>query len=204
MSPTAALAPMRSRVSAAPMSSTGAPATTFFMATLLAATNTIVSSQFITGLNTPVAGSFTSADPGFLYFVEKSTEIIWRVDASTGVRTTFLDIPQTDFSSDGERGVLGLAFHPDYATNGRFFVYLTDPQGDIQVREYSRSENTAVANTASTLVIEIDRGNESNHNGGWIGFSPEDGYLYFATGDGGAVVAIQTTTHRTLTHCREN
>lgn len=150
------------------------------------ATNTIVSSAFITGLNTPVAGASTPGDPGFLYFVEKGTGIIWRVDAASGARTTFLDIPQGDFNSDGEQGVLGLAFHPDYAANGRFFVYLADAQGDIQVREYSRSANPAVANTTSTLVIEIERpGSDTNHIGGWLGFSPEDGYLYFGTGDGG-------------------
>src|SRR5690606_5055251 len=132
------------------------------------------------------AGASTPGDPGFLYFVEKGTGVIWRVDASTGARTTFLDIPQGDFNADGEQGVLGLAFHPDYAANGRFFVYLADAQGDIQVREYSRSADPAVANTASTLIIEIERpGSATNHIGGWIGFSPEDGYLYFAPGDGG-------------------
>lgn len=151
------------------------------------ATGTIVASTFITGLAAPVAGASTSADPGFLYFVEKGTGIIWRVDAGTGARTTFLDIPQGEFNSSGERGVLGLAFHPDYVSNGRFFVYLTDTEGDIQIREYTRSANPAIANTTWTLITEIARNPSlDNHNGGWIGFSPEDGYLYFATGDGGS------------------
>ncbi|MEQ1489391.1 MAG: PQQ-dependent sugar dehydrogenase [Terricaulis sp.] len=150
------------------------------------ATNTIVSSVFVSGLNTPVAATSTPADPGFLYVMEKGTGVIWRIDTASGARTTFLDIPQSEFTSDGERGALGLAFHPDYATNGRFFVYLTDAQGDIQIREYSRSGNPAVANTSWSLVTEIARNPaNNNHNGGWIGFSPEDGYLYFATGDGG-------------------
>jgi len=147
------------------------------------ATNAIVVSTFITGLNTPVAGASTPGDPGFLYFLEKGSGVIWRVDATTGARTTFLDIPQNEFSAENERGALGLAFHP--TDNSRFFVYLTDAEGDIQIREYSRSADPAVANTSWTLITEIDRGTANNHVGGWLGFSPEDGYLYFAPGDGG-------------------
>jgi len=144
-------------------------------------------STFATGFSQPVAAAATEADAGFLYVVEKGSGIIWRVDASNGTRTTFLDIPNNEFLADGERGVLGLAFHPDYAENGRFFVYLTDAQGDIQVREYTRSADPAVANTTFSVVIEIPKQTGfSNHNGGWIGFSPDDGYLYIATGDGGS------------------
>jgi hypothetical protein len=146
----------------------------------------IIATPLVTGLSQPVAGASTDADPGLLYIVEKGTGVIWRVNADTGARTTFLDIPQDQFISNGERGVLGLAFHPDYDTNGRFFVFLTDPQGDLQVREYARSSNPAVALTTFSNVIEVPKQTgESNHNGGWIGFSPEDGFLYIATGDGG-------------------
>lgn len=135
----------------------------------------------------PVAGAATAADPGFLYIVAKDTGVILRVDAATGASSTFLDIPNGEFLGGGERGVLGLAFHPDYAENGRFFVYLTDAQGDLQIREYHRSESDpTVADAAFTVVMEIPKQTGfSNHNGGWIGFSPEDGYLYIATGDGG-------------------
>ncbi|HYD73405.1 MAG TPA: M10 family metallopeptidase C-terminal domain-containing protein, partial [Candidatus Binatia bacterium] len=132
-------------------------------------------------------GAATPADAGFLYIVQKDTGVIFRVDEATGARTTFLDVQDTLFSGGGERGVLGLAFHPNYSGNGRFFVFLTDPQGDLQVREYHRSStDPAVADNASTLVIEIPKQTGfTNHNGGWIGFSPDDGYLYVATGDGG-------------------
>jgi len=150
------------------------------------ASSAINVSVFATGFSQPVAAAATAADPGFLYVVEKASGIIWRVDAASGARTTFLDIPNAQFLADGERGVLGLAFHPEYESNGRFFVCLTDAQGDIQVREYTRSANPAVANTTFSVVIEVPKQTgESNHNGGWIGFSPEDGYLYIATGDGG-------------------
>jgi glucose/arabinose dehydrogenase len=146
----------------------------------------IVSTPVAAGLNVPVAAAATTADPGFLYVVEKETGVIWRLNPDTGVRAVFLDIADSAFASDGERGVLGLAFHPQYAANGRFFVYLTDAQGDIQVREYARSANPVVANTSSSLIIEVPKQTGfSNHNGGWLGFSPTDGHLYIATGDGG-------------------
>ncbi|HYD86448.1 MAG TPA: PQQ-dependent sugar dehydrogenase [Vitreimonas sp.] len=150
------------------------------------ASSAINVSVFASGFAQPVAAASTAADPGFLYVVEKASGVIWRVDASSGSRTAFLDIPNAQFLADGERGVLGLALHPDYESNGRFFVCLTDAQGDIQVREYTRSADPAVANTSFSVVIEIPKQTGfSNHNGGWIGFSPEDGHLYIATGDGG-------------------
>lgn len=150
------------------------------------ATGEITATVLASGLDAPVAAAVTAADPGFLYVVGKGTGVIWRVDETTGARTTFLDIPNAEFSADGERGVLGLAFHPNYQSNGRFFVFLTDPQGDLLVREYHRSSNPAIAETTFSQVIEIPKQTGfSNHNGGWIGFSPSDGYLYISTGDGG-------------------
>lgn len=145
----------------------------------------ITSSVFTTGLSQPVAADSTPGDPGFLYVAEKSSGIIWRIDEATGNRSVFLDVPNTEFLSDGERGVLGVTFHPEYETNGRFYVFLTDTQGDLQVREYTRSADPAVANTTFTTLIDIPHRDASNHNGGWIAFSPADGYLYIATGDGG-------------------
>jgi Ca2+-binding RTX toxin-like protein len=147
----------------------------------------ITATRIATGLAQPVAAQAAPGDPGFLYVVEKATGIIQRVNVETGARSTFLDIPNTEFLSDGERGVLGIAFHPDYVANGRYFVFLTDAQGDLQVREYARSTaNPAVSDTAARLILEIPKQTGfNNHNGGWIGFSPVDGYLYISTGDGG-------------------
>ncbi len=145
----------------------------------------ITSAVFTTGLSQPVAADSTPGDPGFIYVAEKASGIIWRIDEATGNRSVFLDVPNTEFLSDGERGVLGITFHPEYETNGRFYVFLTDTQGDLQVREYTRSADPAVANTTFTTLIDIPHRDASNHNGGWIAFSPTDGYLYIATGDGG-------------------
>lgn len=151
------------------------------------AVSTITVSSFTTGLAQPVAAATAPGDDGFFYVVEKASGIIWRVNDDTGARTQFLDIPNAQFLSNDERGVLGLAFHPEYVSNGRFFVYLTDAEGDIQIREYTRSANPAVANTTFSIVIEVPKQTGfANHNGGWIDFSPVDGYLYIATGDGGS------------------
>ncbi len=126
-------------------------------------------------------------DDGFVYALRKDVGDIVRINTATGAQSTFLDIPNAQFSSGGERGVLGLAFHPDYDANGRFFVFLTNPAGNIEVREYARSAgNPALADPTvpSRTIITIPHPTFANHNGGSLAFGP-DGYLYIATGDGG-------------------
>ena len=88
-------------------------------------------------------------------------------------------------STGGERGLLSMAFAPDYATSGKFYVYFTDAGGDIRIEEYRRSSNPDRADPATRrLVLTIEHSSEDNHNGGQLQFGP-DGYLYAATGDGG-------------------
>lgn len=97
----------------------------------------------------------------------------------------FLDIADV-VESDGEMGLLGLAFHPDYQANGRFFVNYTrgNPQR-TRISEFERSTNDPnVADiTSEVVVLEFDQPRQ-NHNGGQLAFGP-DGYLYIAVGDGG-------------------
>jgi len=86
---------------------------------------------------------------------------------------------------NGERGLLSMAFHPDYKNNGLFFVYYTNTQGDIEISRYKVSDNPNRADTNTRkIIITIPHRAAANHNGGKISFGP-DGYLYFATGDGG-------------------
>jgi glucose/arabinose dehydrogenase len=95
----------------------------------------------------------------------------------------FLDINGL-VSSGGEQGLLGLAFHPDYATNGLFYVSYTDTGGDSKIVEYAVSADPDVADASTArLIIEVDQP-YGNHNGGMILFAP-DGYLLFGLGDGG-------------------
>src|SRR5262245_25219923 len=85
------------------------------------ATGEIVSTVALSGLSQPVAAEVTPADPGFIYVLQKDTGVILRINVDTGAGTTFLDIPQSQMAIGGERGALNIAFHPDYAENGRFF-----------------------------------------------------------------------------------
>ena len=87
----------------------------------------------------------------------------------------------------GERGLLSMTFAPDYATSGLFYVYMVarQPLGEIQIREYRRSAaNADRADPTGRIVFRATHNEESNHNGGQVEVGP-DGYLWFATGDGG-------------------
>jgi glucose/arabinose dehydrogenase len=98
----------------------------------------------------------------------------------------FLDISSI-VQAGGERGLLSMAFAPNYARSGRFYVYFTDHTGDIRIRQYRRSSGNAnVADPGSGRnVIRIRHREFANHNGGQLQFGP-DGFLYFGTGDGGS------------------
>jgi glucose/arabinose dehydrogenase len=100
--------------------------------------------------------------------------------------TPFLDITGK-VRDGGEEGLLSVAFHPQYATNGHFYVYYTDNNGDLLIERYtapSATANVADAATART-IIGIPHPGNSNHNGGQLTFG-QDGFLYIGTGDGGA------------------
>jgi Glucose / Sorbosone dehydrogenase/S-layer homology domain len=128
---------------------------------------------------------------GRLFVVQQTGQIrIWT--GSQLLSTPFLDTTGISSACDptngcGERGLLGLAFHPSYKTNGLFYVYYTrQSDGAIQIARYHVSANPNVADAASALVlITIPHPTFANHNGGQIVFGP-DGYLYAGTGDGGS------------------
>jgi Ca2+-binding RTX toxin-like protein len=132
-----------------------------------------------------LALSSAPGDDGFVYALRKDTGDIIRIDTTTGAQSTFLDIPNNQFSTQSERGVLNVVFHPDYASNGRFFVYLTNPTGNIELREYARSADPAAATaTPVQTILTIPHAEFANHNGGSLAFGP-DGNLYIGVGDGG-------------------
>ncbi|HXV17044.1 MAG TPA: PQQ-dependent sugar dehydrogenase, partial [Gemmatimonadaceae bacterium] len=96
----------------------------------------------------------------------------------------FLDIADR-VKSGGEQGLLSVAFHPDYRSNGFFYVNFTDRSGNTRVERFKVSANPDVADAASSkLVIGIDQP-YANHNGGLVMFGP-DGMLYIGMGDGGS------------------
>jgi glucose/arabinose dehydrogenase len=117
-----------------------------------------------------------------LFVVEKEGRI--RIIAGGTVRAEpFLDISER-VASEGERGLLGLAFYPDYVSSGRFAVNYTDVAGDTRIATFRVTADPNVADPASEqLLLGVDQP-FANHNGGQVAFGP-DGYLYIALGDGG-------------------
>lgn len=126
------------------------------------------------------------AEPGSnRMFVVQQNGIIRIVDGTTTIATPYLNIAYLINTSGSERGLLSLAFHPDYLTNGYLFVYYTNLAGDITIARYSRDElSPDSASVLSGVVLLTIPKPFSNHNGGKLNFGP-DGKLYFATGDGG-------------------
>ena len=143
---------------------------------------------------TPFASSFSAptdivnAGDSRLFVVEQSGHI--RVVQSDGsvLGPDFLDVSSL-ISFGGEEGLLGLAFHPHYMSNGFFYVYYTNPSGNIAIARYSVSGSPATSNVADPMsgqvLLTIPHPTNTNHNGGDLIFGP-DGYLYMGTGDGGA------------------
>ncbi|MCH8343186.1 MAG: PQQ-dependent sugar dehydrogenase [Planctomycetes bacterium] len=98
----------------------------------------------------------------------------------------FLDLTDLVVSGPNEQGLLGLAFHPDFETNGFFYVnYTRTPDGDTVVARYAVSADPDVADPDSVQPVMLVEQPTNHHNAGWIGFGPNDGYLYIALGDGG-------------------
>ena len=145
----------------------------------------ITATLVASGFSSPVFATSAPGDPNRLYIVEKDLGRIVLLDLSTGVRSTFLSIPTSQLTTGGEQGLLSLAFHPAYASNGQFFVNLVNANGDVEVRSYTRSAgNPDVANPTGATVITVPHPGQTNHNGGTVAFGP-DGYLYISIGDGG-------------------
>ncbi|WP_324067227.1 MAG: PQQ-dependent sugar dehydrogenase [Flavobacterium sp.] len=143
---------------------------------------TIALQSFATGFSEPL--EIAHAGDSRLFVVQKGG-LIRIVNANGSVNATpFLNISSL-VSTVSERGLLGLAFHPNYATNGYFFINYSNTSGDTVIARYSvNSGNPGVANTTGTILMTITQP-YSNHNGGSIKFGP-DGYLYIGMGDGGS------------------
>lgn len=121
-----------------------------------------------------------------LFVVEQPGRIlVIDSDAAEPEAQVFLDIRNLITSSGGEQGLLGLAFHPEYAENGLFYVNYTDRTGTVIARYRRQTENLRTADPASgQILLQFDQP-YGNHNGGHLAFGP-DGYLYIASGDGGS------------------
>ncbi|MCP4684411.1 MAG: glucose dehydrogenase [bacterium] len=138
------------------------------------------------GLQSPVLLTFAPGDTSRLFVVEQSGSIRL-IKSGVTQSTPFLDI-RSRVSSGGERGLLGLAFHPRYSENGFFYVYYTasSPTGQTTVSRFSVSgTNLDSATSSSEQIVLSTHQPEGNHNGGMIAFGPNDSLLYIGLGDGG-------------------
>ncbi|HET9604703.1 MAG TPA: PQQ-dependent sugar dehydrogenase [Gemmatimonadales bacterium] len=128
---------------------------------------------------------YLTAPPGDdrLFVVEKGGRIRI-VENGALLPTPFLDVSSL-VSRGSEQGLLGLAFHPDYASNGRFFVDYTDTNGDTRIVQYHVSSDANTADPASAHILLTVEQPYSNHNGGQLAFGP-DGDLFIGMGDGGS------------------
>ena len=152
-------------------------------ATARAGQTPLTTTRIATGLTSPIYVTHLAGDYDRLFIVEQCGRV--KIFKNGAVQSQlFLDL-STKVSCSGERGLLGLAFHPEYDgdANKQFFVNYTDTIGRTVVARYSVSSNPDVADTTEEILIRIDQP-FANHNGGWIDFGV-DGYLYVATGDGG-------------------
>ena len=151
----------------------------------------LVAEQVASGLTRPVFAGAPVGDSGRLFVVEKRG-VIKIVDLNTLAVSTFMDIDARvggGGTDNSEQGLLGLAFDPAFGSNGFFYVNYTDNTGDTQVSRFSvQAGNPDAGDTASELKIITIAQPEANHNAGWLAFSPSDGLLYIATGDGGGAL----------------
>lgn len=169
------------------------------------------------GFDAPLKAVTAPGIQGSIFVVEQTGDIV-RVELSNGAKSKFADV-SNDLILGGERGLLGLAFHPDFATNGLFYTYQSEPRRASQdllvdystinnpnhrsmITEYQASDPTcnSFINKTKTLLI-IDQP-QSNHNGGDLAFGP-DGFLYISIGDGGGAHDIGNG-HGVLGNGRDN
>jgi subtilisin family serine protease len=146
---------------------------------------TIQIQRVASGFASPVTVTNADDGSGRLFIVEQFGRIRIFVNG-TVLPTPFLDIHEV-VSCCGEQGLLGLAFHPDYANNGFFYVYYTDVAGNTAIARYTVSAgdpNVADPDSHYPILSQLHQP-YTNHNGGQIAFGP-DGYLYAGLGDGGA------------------
>lgn len=145
----------------------------------------------VSGLEAPIGMAAPDDGSGRLFVIEQQG-MVRIIKSGQLISQPFLDVSgKLDQMGEGysEKGLLGIAFHPSYRSNGKFYIYYSAPtvtngmDHKSVIEEYTVSANADVANASGRLILEIQQP-ESNHNGGQLCFGP-DGFLYVGTGDGG-------------------
>ncbi len=155
---------------------------------LWAGAEPLASRRLVGDLQLPVYVTYAPGDTQRLYVVEKPGAIRV-VDRVTGALNPAALLDINDLVGGGnspndERGLLGIAFHPDYQRNGFFYVNYTGEGGETHIVRYTALAPDQADPASAVNLLELPQP-QGNHNGGWLDFGPNDGYLYIATGDGG-------------------
>ena len=155
----------------------------FFVNRVSAQTPTLSLTPVIQNLNQPMQLVNAGDGTGRIFIIEKNG-VIKVYSKSFAFLDTFLTV--RNITTSGERGLLSLAFHPQYVDNGFLFVFYTNNIGSLEVARYkvSNTDPNIADSTSKAVVITIPHPTNSNHNGGTLHFG-KDGYLYLSTGDGG-------------------
>ncbi len=135
----------------------------------------------LANFNNPLYVTAPPGDRRRVFVVEQGGKI-WVIRGGRKLRQPFLDLSNKT-ASGGERGLLSIAFAPDYSESRRFYVNYTDNSGDTRIEEYRRANNDRADPQSARLVLSVQQP-ESNHNGGLVTFGP-DKLLYIGLGDGG-------------------
>ena len=170
--------PIPNTPASSPTSPTETPAST----TTFPDPNAYTWQMIVSGLQRPV--DLQPDGSGRLFVIEKAGRIRI-IQNDQLIETPFLDITDRVRSTGNEQGLLGLAFHPQYAQNGRFFVNYTDNNGHDVIARFQVSGDPNIAEPNSEVKLLNVNDPFPNHNGGVLAFGP-DGYLYAGLGDGGS------------------
>lgn len=145
----------------------------------------LTTQKVVSGLSSPLGVTNAGDGTGRLFVVQRSG-FVRVVQGKSIVSGNFIDARSMVSTSGSERGLLGLAFHPDFAANRQVFIFYTRASdGDIVVsRLTANTARTFASFTTEVILLRIEHSAHTNHNGGALAFGP-DGYLYIGTGDGG-------------------
>ena len=140
--------------------------------------------RIASGFDAPLYVTSPPNDDTRIFLLEKNSGQVRIIRLSDGevLNQPFLTV--TGISTAGEQGLLSMAFPPDYASSGVFYISATNSDGNSELRRYRVTDDGNLANPNSSEVLLTIPQFASNHNGGWIGFGP-DGFLYMSSGDGG-------------------
>jgi glucose/arabinose dehydrogenase len=148
--------------------------------------------ELVNRATTPLYVTHAPGDRDHLFVAERAGRIrVLDLQTNEFLSEPLLDV-QGQIYTQGEGGLLGLTFHPDFQENGQFFVYVSDDEFTAgfdhasYVRRYEvQDANPLVADATTEATVLRFNQPQGNHNAGWIDFSPVDGYLYVSSGDGG-------------------